>query len=207
MPVILVNGSPNEKGCTYTALAEVGKALKAEGIDTTHFWLGQKPISGCIACMGCRKTGYCIHNPIVKEFITLANRSHGFVFGSPVHYAAPSGALTSFMDCLFYSAPKDTFYLKPAAAIVSGRRAGTTSALDQINKYFSISQMPIISSCYWNMVHGNNPDEVAQDEEGLYIMRTLGRNMAYFIKCIQLSKLSDLPRPTKEEPKRTNFIR
>ncbi len=207
MSVLLINGSPHEKGCTYTALKEVATSLKEEGIESSIFWLGNKPIGGCVACMGCKKTGYCIKNPMVKEFLSLAVQYHGFVFGSPVHYAAPSGTLTSFMDCLFYSAPKEIFALKPAAAILSARRSGTTSAFDQINKYFTISQMPIVSSCYWNMVHGNTPKEVLEDEEGLYIMRTLGANMAYLLKCIHLGKLNNLPKPLPKNPKKTNFVR
>lgn len=207
MQVILANGSPHENGCTARALSEISAVLNQEGIQTLSYWLGKEAIQGCIACGSCNKTGHCVFNSLVKDFIALAKQSDGFIFGSPVHYAAPSGAITSFMDCLFYSAPKEIFSLKPAAAIVSARRGGTTAAFDQLNKYFTISQMPVISSCYWNMVHGSSPSEVEQDEEGLYIMRTLGRNMAYFLKCIESAKELKIAPPAKEYPKRTNFIR
>ncbi|NLB90323.1 MAG: flavodoxin family protein [Clostridiales bacterium] len=207
MNVLLINGSPHEKGCTHTALTIVSDILQQEKFQTTFFWIGDKNIHGCIHCNECQKNHQCAHNPFINEVISLATYADGFIFGSPVHYAAPSGHLTSFMDCLFYAAPKDVFALKPASAVVSARRAGTTAALDQIHKYFSLSQMPIITSPYWNMVHGNTPAEVLKDEEGVYVMKTLGRNMAYFLKCIMAGKLAGLPNPKKEDPKRTNFIR
>lgn len=207
MQVILVNGSPHQQGCTSRALSEVAAQLEKEGIQTLPFWLGKKAISGCLACQSCRKTGYCIHNDLVKQFMPLAQKSQGFIFGSPVHYAGISGGLTSFMDCLFYSAPKGTFILKPAAGVVSARRGGTTAAFDQLNKYFTISQMPVVSSCYWNMVHGSTPQEVEEDQEGLYIMRSLGRNMAYLLKCLALGREGGLSLPGEEPPRRTNFIR
>ena len=206
MKVLLVNGSPHEFGCTYTALKEVADTLVNEGIEPEIFWLGTKAISGCTGCGGCRKKGSCIIDDCVNEFVKKAAETDGFIFGSPVHYAAASGAITSFLDRVFYSGSKH-FYLKPGACVLSARRGGTTAAFDQLNKYFTISQMPVISSRYWNMVHGNTPDEVKQDLEGLLIMRTLGRNMAWFLKCKQAGQAAGVPLPTRETSVSTNFIR
>ncbi len=207
MKVLLVNGSPHEFGCTYTALAEAAKTLENEGISTEFFWLGTKPLSGCIGCGTCRKAGKCVFDDKVNEFLEKAKEADGFLFGSPVHYAAASGALTSFMDRAFYAGAKELYALKPAAAVVSARRAGTTAAFEQINKYFTISEMPVISSCYWNMVHGSKPDDVKQDEEGLYTMRLLAKNMAFFLKCKKIALENGLTLPEKEPRVFTNFIR
>ena len=207
MKVLLVNGGPHKEGCTYTALKEVEKELNNEGIETEIFWVGVKPISGCIACGKCSEIGKCVFDDVVNEFAEKCKDADGFVFGTPVHYASASGAITSFMDRLFYSASSDIFRLKPAATIVSARRAGTTATMDQLNKYFSINQMPIISSRYWNMVHGNTPDEVKQDVEGMQIMRILGRNMAYHLKCQEAGRKAGINMPEKEKTKLTNFIR
>lgn len=211
MKVVLVNGSPHEKGCTYTALNEVAKTLNEEGIDTEIFWIGIKPLAGCIACKSCVKTGHCVFNDSVNDFLAIAKEAEGFIFGSPVHYAAASGAMTSFMDRAFYSDAlgndKQTFYMKPAAAVISARRAGTTAAFDQLNKYFAIQEMPIISSRYWNMVHGAKPEDVLKDEEGLYTMRVLARNMAFFLKCKEAGIKAGISLPSKEKPVFTNFIR
>lgn len=210
MKALLVNGSPNENGCTFTALEEVAKALESDGIETEIFQLGKKAISGCIACYRCRELGHCGFSDRVNDFVDQAQHADGFVFGSPVHYAAASGAITSFMDRCFFSdmlAGRKSFYLKPAAAVVSARRAGTTSAFDQLNKYFTISEMPIISSQYWNMVHGAKPDDVKKDLEGLQIMRTLGKNMAWFLKCKEAALNAGVPFPEREKRVSTNFIR
>jgi multimeric flavodoxin WrbA len=210
MKVLLVNGSPHKKGCTYTALVEVAKTLNEEGIDTEIFWIGAKPLAGCTACRTCAKTGRCKFDDTVNDFLDIAVSSDGFVFGSPVHYAAASGAITSFMDRVFYAntqSGKRAFYLKPAAAVVSARRAGTTAALDQLNKYFTISEMPVVSSRYWNMVHGAKPEDVEKDLEGLQTMRILGRNMAFFLKCKEAGLKSGIPPPIQEKPTPTNFIR
>ena len=207
MKVILVNGSPHEMGCTYTALREVEKSLNDEGIETEIFWIGLKPISGCIACRRCVELGKCIIDDKVNEFNKIASNADGFIFGTPVHYAAISGALTSFMDRVFYSGNRDNFLFKPAASVISARRSGTTATYDQINKYFGINQMPIISSRYWNMVHGNNPEEVKKDEEGMQIMRILGKNMAYYLKCIDIAKKNGINPPNQEKTTFTNFIR
>ncbi len=211
MKVILVNGSPHEKGCTYTALMEVSKTLLKEGIETEFFWLGTKPLAGCIACRSCAKTGHCVFEDKVNEFLHAADEADGFIFGTPVHYAAASGAITSFMDRVFYcdslGKGNKTFYMKPAAAVISARRAGTTAAFDQLIKYFTIKEMPVVSSRYWNMVHGTKPEEVLKDEEGLYTMRVLARNMAFLLKCKEAGKRAGVELPTREEPVITNFIR
>jgi len=206
MNVLLLNGSPHEKGCTYTALQEVASALEQAGISTEILWLGREAVRGCTGCNGCGKLGRCVYDDIVNTAAEKARRCDGLVVGSPVHYAAASGTLTSALDRLFYSAGKDLRY-KPAAAVASARRGGTTATLDQLNKYFTINQMPIVSSRYWNMVHGNSPDEVRQDLEGLAVMRTLGKNMAWLLQCIQAGRDAGISIPTPEPPARTNFIR
>lgn len=211
MKVLLVNGSPHPKGCTYTALSEVTKSLEEEGIETEIFWIKNEPIGGCIACKSCVQNGKCIFDDVVNEFVEKAAEADGFIFGSPVHYAAASGNMTAFMDRVFYSAScagkADVFLFKPAASVVSARRAGTTVTYDQINKYFGITQMPIISSRYWNMVHGGTPEEVLQDKEGMQIMRILGRNMAYYLKCINAGAEKGILPPKQEQTEFTNFIR
>ena len=211
MKVLLINGSPHKEGCTYTALKEVAKTLNEEGIETEIFWIGNKALSGCIACKKCVELGKCVFNDSVNECRKLAEIADGFIFGTPVHYAAASGAITSFMDRLFYSEflgnGNKAFYLKPAACVISARRAGTTATFDQMNKYFTIQEMPIIASRYWNMVHGTTPEDVLQDEEGLYTMRVLGRNMAFFLKCKEAGIKAGVKLPEKETPVFTNFIR
>lgn len=206
MKVILVNGSPHEKGCTYTALKEIADTLEAEGIESKIFWIGNKPISGCIACGTCREKDTCVFDDTVNEFLKIAGDYDGYIFGSPVHYAGAGGAITSFMDRVFYAGSGD-FYLKPAAAIASARRAGTTATWDQLNKYFGISQMPIVSSRYWNMVHGSTPDDVRQDLEGMQCMRILARNMAFMLKCKEAGLAAGVPLPEQEPTTFTNFIR
>ena len=170
MKVLLVNGSPHQKGCTYTALNEISKTLNEEGIETDFFWIGNQPIGGYICWGGCSKKGQCIFNDRANEFVDLAKGFDGFIFESPVHYASSAGNMILSMDRVFFSthcAKKDVFYLKPAIAIVFARRVGTTATLDQMNKYFLHGQMPVVSSRYWNMVYGPKPEEVFQDEEGL----------------------------------------
>ena len=211
MKVALVNGSPHKKGCTYTALCEVAKILNEEGIETEFFWIGTKALSGCIACKSCVKTGKCVFDDTVNEFREIAKDCDGFIFGSPVHYAGISGAMTAFMDRLFYSDlsgnGNKTFYMKPAACVLSARRAGTTVAFDQMNKYFTIQEMPVVSSRYWNMVHGAAAEEVVQDKEGLYTMRVLGRNMAFMLKCFKAGQENGVELPEREKPVFTNFVR
>jgi multimeric flavodoxin WrbA len=211
MKVLLVNGSPHEKGCTYTALAEAAKTLNSEGIDTEFYWIENKPISGCLACYNCTTVKQCAIDDKVNEFRKLASGADGFLFGSPVYYASANGSLISFMDRLFFSDGLGnngkTFYMKPAAAVVTARRAGTTAAFDQLNKYFTISQMPVVSSRYWNMVHGMEPEDVVKDEEGLFVMRVLARNMAYLLKCFEAGAKTGVPLPKSETRVSTNFIR
>ncbi len=207
MKVLLVNGSPNEHGCTDAALNIVATALNEMGVETEIFWIGKAPVGGCMACGACRKLGKCIQNDQVNAFVEKAKEAHGFIFGSPVHYAAMSGNLTAFMDRAFYSGGKDTYRYKPAAGVLSARRAGTTAAFDQINKYFTISEMPLVSSRYWNMVHGAKAEDVIQDAEGVACMRQLGKNMAYLLQCLEAGKKAGIQPPEQEPAVRTNFIR
>ena len=204
MKVLLINGSPRANGCTFTALNEVIKGLESGGVSGEIFQLGAKPVQGCIACAKCRETGRCVFDDAANMLNSRMAEFSGIVLGSPVYYAAPNGALCALLDRLFFSSG-GKMQGKPGAAVVSARRAGTTAALDRLNKYLSISQMPIVGSQYWNMVHGNAPEEVMQDKEGMQTMRTLGRNMAWLINCIANS---GVPFPAQEEPReRTNFIR
>ena len=209
MKVLLVNGSPHKEGCTYTALCEVSDSLNENGIDTDIFWIGNKAISGCIACKICKENNKCIFNDIVNEFLDIAGDYDGFVFGSPVHWGSATGTITSFMDRVFYAdlnGGGNRFRLKPAAAVMSARRAGTTATWDQMNKYFGLMQMPIVTSRYWNMVHGANPDEVRQDLEGMQVMQVLGENMAFFINCKNVAMQMGIEMPKKREYVFTNFI-
>ena len=207
MKVLLINGSPDALGCTYTALCEVARTLESEGIETEIIQSGKEAIHGCTGCGGCFAIRKCIYDDVVNKIAEKMQTADGLIVGSPVHYAAASGAITSLMDRLFYSTSKKYLANKPAAAIVSARRAGTTAALDQLNKYFTISNMPVVSSQYWNMVHGNTPEEVKQDLEGMQVMRQLGRNMAWMLKCIEAGKQAGVPLPEIEKRVSTNFIR
>lgn len=207
MKVLMLNGSPHEKGCTYTALCEVAGELNKAGIETEILHVGGGAVHGCMGCGGCGKLGRCVYgDDLVNAAAEKMKEADGLIVGSPVHYAAASGAITSFLDRLFYSAGKYMAY-KPGACVVSARRAGTTATLDQLNKYFMISQMSVVSSQYWNMVHGSCPEDVRKDEEGLQIMRTLGRNMAWMLKCFEAGRNAGVCLPEREsERKRTNFI-
>jgi len=206
MKVILINGSPHERGCTFTALSEVAGALNEGGVETSILHLGTQPISGCLGCKRCFTTGLCFIDDVVNHFLALSDGFDGFVFGSPVHYASASGMISTFMDRVFYG-KNSRFAHKPAAAVVSCRRSGATAAFDRMNKYFAISNMPIVTSQYWNMVHGYTPDEVRQDLEGMQIMRTLGRNMAWLLHSIEAGKRVGIPLPQIEKRVSTNFIR
>lgn len=211
MKVLLVNGSPHRMGCTNRALEEVATSLAHEGIETEIYWIGAKPAAGCMACGRCRQTGSCVFDDAVNDFRAKAAETDGFVFGAPVHYAHAGSSLLGFLDRLFYSngradAP-DVLRFKPAAAVASARRAGTTAALDDIQKFLAISQMPIVSSRYWNMVHGNTAQEVEQDLEGLWTMRQLGRNMAWILKSLEAGRAAGIARPVQENGTATNFIR
>ena len=206
MNVLLINGSPHKHGCTYTALSEVAGRLEEHGIAANIVHIGAKAIRGCIACGRCQATGLCVFDDDpVNECIGLLKQADGFIVGSPVYYAAPNGGLCAFLDRLFFmkSAP---YAYKPAAAVVSCRRGGASAAFDRLNKYFTISCMPVVSSQYWNSVHGNTPEEVRQDAEGLQITRTLADNMAWLLKCIDVAKGS-VPYPVREPWTPTNFIR
>lgn len=206
MKVILVNGSPHAKGCTYTALCEVAEVLNQNGIETELFQTGVEPLAGCIGCNACIKTGKCFRKDCVNDFVEKAKTADGFIFGSPVHYAAASGSITSFLDRAFYG-KSSIFRGKPGAVVVSCRRGGASAAFDQLNKYFTISSMPIVASTYWNQVHGSNPAEVMQDEEGLQTMRNLGANMAWLLKCIEAGKKTGIAFPLQESGSKTSFIR
>ncbi len=206
MRVILLNTSPHKEGSTHRALTEIANTLEKEGVVAEIHWLGNDPIASCRGCGACVKLGKCVVKDKVNELAPLLEEADGIVVGSPVHYAAPSGMATAFLDRLFYSAGK-RLSGKPACAVVACRRGGASAAFDQLNKYFTIVSMPIVSGQYWNMVHGTGPDEVEEDKEGLQVMRSLGRNMAWLLKCIELGKQSGIPFPEKEAPVRTNFIR
>lgn len=201
MKVLMINGSPNKEGCTYTALREVAKALAAEGVDSEIVWLGNGPVRDCIGCGACGKTQNCVFDDDnLSALKKKCAEADGFVFGSPVYYAHPSGRILSVLDRLFFSGGA-AFKGKPGAAVVSARRAGTTASIDVLNKYFSISQMPIIGSSYWNMVHGRKPEDVAEDAEGVQTMRNLGRNMAAYLKG------ETLPALNNEYSAWTHFVR
>lgn len=206
MKVLLINGSPNQYGCTYTALSEVAGKLQAHGIDIEILYLGKSPVPGCTACQECFETGKCVFDDQVNEVLEKLDEIDGMVIGSPVYFAGPNGNLTSFLDRLFYSARYGMSY-KPGASVISCRRGGASASFDRLNKYFTIRNMPIVSSKYWNMVHGNTPEEVKQDEEGMQTMRLLGENMAWLLKCIQAGHQNGVPHPEQERPVKTNFIR
>ena len=205
MKVLLLNGSPHADGSTNRALVEVSKALNEEGIDTEIVHVGHLDVRGCIACGKCYQTGECIFNDIVNEVSKKFEEADGLIVASPVYYASPNGTLISLLDRLFYSTHFNKM-MKVGASVVSCRRGGNTASFDVLNKYFTISNMPIASSRYWNMVHGNNKNETEQDLEGLLTMRTLGKNMAFLIKSINLGK-EKYGLPEKEKFVATNFIR
>ena len=207
MNVLLINGSPHPKGCTYTALHTVADNLEKNGLDTRILQMGNKALRGCIACGKCADTGHCVFtDDPVNEAIDLLREADALVVGSPVYYAGPNGSICAFLDRMFYmkSAP---YAFKPAAAVVSCRRGGASASFDRLNKYFTIARMPVVASQYWNSVHGNTPEEVLQDKEGLQTMRTLGDNMAWLLKCIAAGKAAGVEYPTPEPREATNFIR
>ena len=194
----------NERGCTYAALSEVEGALIKNGIETEVFHIG-KAVEGCIGCGGCAVSRRCVFGGRVNEALDKMEAAEGLVVGSPVYFASPNGTLISFLDRMFYAG--GCLANKPAAAVVSARRGGTTASLEVLYKYFMIRNMPVVSSQYWNMVHGNTPEEVMQDLEGLQIMRTLGNNMAWLLKCVEAGRLGGILPPEREIAERTNFIR
>ena len=206
MKVLLFNGSPNRAGCTYTALNEVAQQLHKHGIETEIFQVGAKPVAGCIGCGKCAGGKGCIFDDGVNELAARLDEFDALVVGSPVYSAGPSGQCTAFLDRLFYSASKK-LRGKPGAAVVSCRRGGASASYDRLLKYFGINSMPIVTSQYWNQVHGNRPEEVLQDEEGLQTMRTLAENLAWLLKCIEAGRAAGVAEPAYEAPLRTNFIR
>ena len=206
MKVLMINGSPHAKGNTYTALHEMEKIFAENCIDTEIVHIGNQAVRGCIACYSCAKNGKCVFNDIVNEMAPKFEACDGLVIGSPVYYASANATLIAFLDRLFYSTHFDKT-MKVGASVVAARRGGLSSTFDELNKYFTISNMPVVSSQYWNSVHGNNPDEVRRDEEGLQIMRTLGRNMAWLLKCIEAGRAAGVERPVPERRVSTNFIR
>lgn len=208
MRVLLLNGSSHLHGCTDTALREIAAVLEAAGIEAEILFLGNEPVRDCTACGACRTApGRCVFDDdIANKVIAKAEAADGFVFGTPVYYSHPSGRILSVLDRVFY-AGKHAFAHKPAAAIASARRAGTTATLDVLQKYFTISQMPIVSSTYWTMVHGKQSEDVLKDEEGLQTMRNLASNMAWMLRCIEAGKAAGIQPPQAESGARTNFIR
>ncbi|MCI8334039.1 MAG: flavodoxin family protein [Lachnospiraceae bacterium] len=205
MKVLLINGSPHAKGSTYTALHEMEKVFAENGIETEIFHVGNQDIRGCIACRSCRKNGKCVFDDAVNEAAAKFEACDGLVVGSPVYYASANGTLIAFLDRLFYSTGFDKT-MKVGAGVASARRGGITSTFDELNKYFTITGMPVASGQYWNGIHGNDAGEAVQDEEGMQMMRTLARNMAFLMKSIALGK-EKYGLPEKEPVKRTNFIR
>lgn len=209
MKVLLINGSPNKNGCTYTALKEIADELKRNDIDSEIYYIGTEAIRPCLACRACAKLGKCVINDKVNEFVNKAAEFDGYIIGSPVHYGSASGVVVPFLDRAFFSAymaGRLIFRHKPASAIVSARRAGTTATLDQLNKYFQIAEMPVIPGRYWNMVHGATPEDVKQDKEGMQNMRILAKNMAYHLKCKEAAAKAGILPPLPEQIEYTNFI-
>jgi len=205
MKVLILNGSPHAAGSTYTALHEMEKIFAQEGIETELIHVGNQVIRGCVHCGGCRNTGRCVFQDGVNEIADKLQAADGLVVGSPVYYASANATLDALLSRIFHSTKFDKT-MKVGAAVVSARRGGLSSTFDQLNKYFTISGMPVASGAYWNSIHGNNAQEAQQDLEGLYVMRTLARNMAFLMKSIQLGK-EQFGLPEKEMPARTNFIR
>ena len=206
MKVLLINGSPHEKGCTYTALSLIAEELNRAHIETEIFNVGTRPVGGCIGCGGCAGGSCVFTDDGVNRFVEKARKADGFVFGTPVYYAHPSGRVLSFLDRAFYSGSA-AFACKPAAAVASARRAGTTASIDALGKYFGISRMLTVGSTYWSMVHGNCPADVLQDREGLQTMRNLAREMAWLMRCIETARAAGICPPAPERTERTNFIR
>lgn len=206
MKVLLINGSPHQHGCTDAALQEVSAALRRHEIDTELCWIGAAPVAGCIACGHCAQTGTCVFDDGVNQVLARLDEYDGLIVGSPVYFAGPSGQICSFLDRLFHCG-KRRMAGKMAACVVSCRRGGASAAFDRLNKYFTISHMPVVSSQYWNQVHGNTPEEVRQDAEGLQTMRSLGENMAWMLRAKEAAKVAGVPGPVYEPVTPTNFIR
>lgn len=208
MKILMINGSPHEKGSTYRSLAEAKAVLEAEGAECEILWLTNKAVNDCVGCGACRKLDCkCVFDgDIVNEIIEKAKKADGFIFGTPVYYAHPSGRVLSVLDRVFYAGGK-VFRHKPAAVISVARRAGTTASLDVLSKYITISQMPLVSSSYWCMTHGAKAEDVELDLEGLQTVRNMARNMAWMCKLIESGKENGITAPENEYTNRTNFIR
>ena len=201
----MLNGSPHKNGTTFRALSEIATILNENGIETEIVTVGDKKVHGCMACGGCAKAGKCVFDDIVNELVEKLTFTDGLIVGSPVYFAGANGTLLSILDRMFYN--RKNFAYKPAAAVAVARRAGTTATLDMINKYFLISKMPVVSSQYWNMVFGSNGEQAEEDKEGLQTMRTLGKNMAWMLKCIEAGKKAGVTIPETEQAIKTNFVR
>ncbi len=206
MKVLLINGSPHADGCTNTALEECARTLRKNGIDTEILWLGTAAMQGCIACGKCRKRGSCVFDDEVNRVSARASEIDGLIVGCPVYYGGPCSQLTAFLDRLFYSA-SSSFARKPAAAVVSCRRGGATASFERLNKYFEMNNMPLVTSQYWNQIHGNTKEQALEDAEGLQTMRTLAENMAWLLKCIEAGRNAGVKEPVYEKKIATNFIR
>lgn len=206
MKVLMINGSPNKNGCTNRALCEVHDELLRNGIESEILWIGKGAVHGCVVCGGCKATGRCVFDDDIANTISeKMAECDGLIIGSPVYYACANGALTAILNRVFGFSPNLAY--KPAAAVCSARRAGTTATLDALNKYFMIRQMPVVSSTYWNMVHGSKAEDVAEDAEGLQTMRNIGKNMAWMLKCIEAGKEKGIDVPTADAGERTCFVR
>lgn len=206
MKALAINGSPNEHGCTYTALHEIERTLSNRGVETELLYLGKKPVAGCIACMSCRKTKRCAFDDQVNDVLDRLDEFDAIIVGSPVYFAGPTGQVCAFLDRLFFCG-ETRMAGKLAAAVVSCRRGGASAAFDRLNKYFTIANMQVVGSQYWNQVHGYTPDDVRRDEEGLQTMRTLGQNMAWQLQNIEAGRAQGAVPPAYERRKATNFIR
>ena len=206
MKVLLINGSPNKEGCTHTALSEVAETLKKNDVEAEILWLGKKAMQDCVACFQCQATGACVFKDLVNETAARLDEFDALVVGSPVYFGGPNGRLTSFLDRLMFSAPNEKLTGKLAASVVSCRRGGATAAFERLNQYFTMLNMHIVSSQYWNQVHGFTPEDVRKDLEGLQTMRTLGQNMAYLLKAQRAAEENGVVRPVLEETDFTNFI-
>ncbi len=207
MKVLLINGSPKDDGCTFTALSALEIMLNQEGLETEIYNIGNQAVHGCADCLECLNTGYCAYqDDSANEIIAKIQEADGLIIGSPVYYAAVNGALNALLDRVFYAAGS-TFAHKPAAAIASARRAGTSTTIDQLNKYFAVSQMPIVTSTYWNNIHGRRSGQITQDQEGLQTLMNLAKNMAWMLRCIEAGKEKGIMPPTPVSGARTDFYK
>ncbi|MBP5280740.1 MAG: flavodoxin family protein [Erysipelotrichaceae bacterium] len=204
--ILFINGSPNENGCISTAMDEVISILNENEVQTEKLWLGKKAMPDCMACMKCQETGKCVFQDQVNEIAARIDEIDGIVVGSPVYYGGPNGRITSFLDRLFFSIPDEKFNGKLGASIVSCRRGGASAAFERLNQYFLMENMHVVSSQYWNQVHGFSAEDVKKDEEGLQTMRTLARNIVWLLHSIESGKKSGIDKPLHEEKKYTNFI-